>query len=208
MDKIILNTTLSCFLSDSYYTLEFALLIDESSDEEELESSTVSTKEWYDIDWAHTWEKAGGVLALAENKVQSLLTQYFSLFHNVNFYFYFSFAYLLFHVYVQGYRTHMRYLTPLFQGLHLLWQVTSLGEEASHLEVTGFKKMELVQAGSNVEALYGLLWDVISHTSSPVAMAPIKRYQWAATSTLTKPPPQEPKSTVPESSVSVAERGA
>ena len=59
------------------YALEFVSLIDKSSDEEELESSTVSTKGQYDIDWAYTWEKAGGVLALAENEAQSLLTQVF-----------------------------------------------------------------------------------------------------------------------------------
>ena len=53
------------------------MLLDESSDVEEPESSTFSTKEQYEIDWAHTWEKAGGVLALAENEAQSLLTQVF-----------------------------------------------------------------------------------------------------------------------------------
>ena len=79
MDKIILSTTLPCFLSDSCCTLEFVLLIDESSDEEELESSTVSTKEQYEIDWAHTWEKARGMLAVAEYEAQSLLTQVFLL---------------------------------------------------------------------------------------------------------------------------------
>ena len=67
------------FLSDSYYTWELVLLIDGSSDEEELGSSTVSTREQYKIHWAHTWEKEGGVLALAENAAQSLLTLAFLL---------------------------------------------------------------------------------------------------------------------------------
>ena len=134
MDKIIPSTTLSCFLSDSCYTLEFVSLIDESSDEEEVESSTVFSKEQHEVDWACTWEKAGGVLALAENEAQS----YSSLSPNVNFYFYFSSVFFpLFHVYVQDYQTHMRYLTSLFQGLHLLQQAASLCEETSHLQVTG-----------------------------------------------------------------------
>ena len=77
MDKIIPSNTLSCFLSDSWYTLEFVLLIDESSDEEELECSAVSTREQYEVDWACTWEKAGGVLDWAENEAQSLLNQVF-----------------------------------------------------------------------------------------------------------------------------------
>ena len=68
MEKFIPSTTLSCFLSDSCYILEFVLLKDELSDEEESESSTVSTKEEYEVDWAHTWEKAGGVPDLAKNE--------------------------------------------------------------------------------------------------------------------------------------------
>ena len=128
-------------------------------------------KEHHDIGWACTWEKAGGVPALAEDEAQVYKLRYFSLSPNVNFYFYFSFTcFLLFHVYVQDYRTHMRYFTPLFQGLCLLWQDASLCEEASHLEVTGLQKVELALVGSNAEGLYGLLWDVFSHTSSAVAL--------------------------------------
>ena len=53
-------------------------------------SSTVSAREQYKIDCAHTWEKTGGVLALAENEAQCLLTLVFLLVPNVDFYFYFS----------------------------------------------------------------------------------------------------------------------
>ena len=80
--------------------------------------------------------------------------------------------FLLFYVYVQDYRTHLRYLTPLFQGLHLLQQAASLCKEASHLEVAGLQKVKLALVGSSAEGLYGLLWGILSHTSSPVAMPP------------------------------------
>ena len=70
----------------------------------------------------------------------------------------------------------MRYLTSLFQGLHLLQQAASFCEEASHLEVTGLQKVELAVVESNVEGLYGLLWDVFSCTYSAMAPHPVRRY--------------------------------
>ena len=63
-------------------------------------------------------------------------------------------------------------LPPLFQGLYLLQQTTSLCEEASHLEVAGLQKVELALSRSNVEGLYGLLQDVSSHTSFTSCPAP------------------------------------
>ena len=74
-----------------------------------------------------------------------------------------------------------------FQGLHLLQQAASLHEEANHLETAGLQKGQLALVGSIADGLYGLLQDVLFHTSSPVAPPPARRHQLAATATIAKP---------------------
>ena len=170
-------------------------------DEEEPGRSTVSTREQYEIDWAHTWEKER-CTSFGWNWGPKFVNSGIPLCPLTSISIFFSFV---FHIYVQDYRTHMRYLPPLFQGLHLLWKATSLCEEDSHLEVAGLQKVELVLAGSSAEGLHGLLWDVLSCTSSTVSLPPVRMYQWAATVTIAKPTPEEPESVDPEHLVSVSE---
>ena len=94
-----------------------------------------------------------------------------------------------------------------FQGLHLLCQASTLREEAQCLETAGLQKVEMVVAGSKAEGLYRLLRGALSHSPRSMAQPPTKRCHQAPTTTVSKPPPQEPEEVEPEYSAPVAEGG-
>ena len=85
----------------------------------------------------------------------------------------------------------------VFQGLDLLKRLSFLREEAQRLETEGLRKIDAVVAGSETEGLYGLLRVAISHSSTSSILSPPKRPHHTLSTTISKPPPQEPEEAVP-----------
>ena len=86
----------------------------------------------------------------------------------------------------------------LFQGLDLLQRASSLREEVQQLETEGLQKIESAVAGLEVEGLYRLLSEAISH--SPMSSIPPqpKRCHHTPTATISKLSPQVPEEAAPE----------
>ena len=92
-----------------------------------------------------------------------------------------------------------------FQGLDLLKTDSLLREEAKHLQTEGLEKIEVAVAGSEAEGLYGLLRGTISHSSMSCGPTLPRRAHHTPITTISHPPPQEPKGAVPEASDPVTE---
>ena len=141
------------FQPDSLCPFGIVSSADESSEGEE---ARVTTKEEYEVDWAHSWMEVGGAgigggggTGVVESGI-SLCLVLLSLSD-------FTVLWL-----------SLAFVTDpfsLFQGLHLLRQASLLREEAQQLEVEGLQKVELAVAGSEAEGLYGLLRGALSHSS-------------------------------------------
>ena len=85
-----------------------------------------------------------------------------------------------------------------FSGVRLLQQASQLQEEAwkleeraQQLEIEGWGKMREVVAGSEAEGLHGLLRVVTLHSHPVPSQPPIKKPHFAASITISQPPPQE-----------------